>query len=231
MSTNGSGGTGNGSSTKGRSTARGAAGPSPRAATASARRSTTASRATRTTRAGTSATPTKTARSTRARSTRAATGADRASAAAKKGARSGGRGAGKKPAPKGLPGARVLSIFGAFQSRVLVEMPVKLAAELFDGALVAHSRTAVVDAVERDVEIIRQTDPELADSALAAAALAMAYELENPYNSATSKSMCERALLETLDRLRERLPEREGSDALDELASRRAARVAGQSAT
>lgn len=59
----------------------------------------------------------------------------------------------------------------------------------------------------------------------------MAYEIENPFNSATSKSMCAKALLETLDTLRELSPPAEEGDALDELASRRAVRLARSAAT
>lgn len=89
----------------------------------------------------------------------------------------------------------------------------------------------VIAAVERDLEAIRLLSPRLADSALAATALAMAYEIENPFNSATSKSMCAKALLETLDTLRELSPPAEEGDALDELASRRAVRLARSAAT
>lgn len=64
-------------------------------------------------------------------------------------------------------------------------------------------------------------------SALGAVALALAREVDAAGNSATSKSMCARALVETLDRLRGLVPAEESADGLDELASRRAARVAG----
>jgi hypothetical protein len=68
--------------------------------------------------------------------------------------------------------------------------------------------------------------PELAQGALAASALALAREIDTPGNSATSKSMCAKALLDTLDRLRELAPSDAGDDRLDELATRRAARTA-----
>lgn len=89
----------------------------------------------------------------------------------------------------------------------------------------------VVVAVQRDLAVLRQVSPDLADGALAASALAMAREIDNAGNSATSKSMCARALLETLDRIRELMPDEEGTDALDDLASRRATRLTGKSAT
>src|ERR1017187_1307213 len=79
-------------------------------------------------------------------------------------------------------------------------------------------------AVERDLARIPE---ELADSALAAACLAMARELDSPINSATSKSMCAKALLDILNRLHELIPADEERDDLDDLATRRAARLAG----
>jgi hypothetical protein len=60
--------------------------------------------------------------------------------------------------------------------------------------------------------------------ALAASALALARELDDQGNSATSKAACVRSLLETLDRLGGLCPAR---DALEELVARRAARRAG----
>lgn len=83
---------------------------------------------------------------------------------------------------------------------------------------------AVTAAVERDLERLRARSPELADSALAASVVALARELDAPKNSATSKSMCARALIDALDRLRELAPPEREEDGLDELASRRTAR-------
>ena len=62
---------------------------------------------------------------------------------------------------------------------------------------------------------------------LAMAALALAREIDSPTNSATSKSMCARSLLDTLDRLRELTPPAQEADGLDDLARRRMARRAG----
>ncbi len=56
--------------------------------------------------------------------------------------------------------------------------------------------------------------------AYVASALALARELDVK-NSATSKSMCARALREAMDRLRELAPPAERADRLDELAGRR----------
>src|SRR4051794_21630964 len=85
----------------------------------------------------------------------------------------------------------------------------------------------VVDAVQRDLAAIAKLDKDLARSGLAASALALAKELDNPENSATSKSMCARALTEQLDHLRELAPDEEKGDKLDDLSARRAARLAG----
>lgn len=96
------------------------------------------------------------------------------------------------------------------------------AADLFpNGTLGSSGPTDVVDAVERDVDAIRQSAPALADSALAATALSLAYEIEHPYNSATSKSMCAKALMEAMATLRELAPPAEKKDAIDELAAER----------
>ena len=194
-------------------------------------------RAAKTTKAGTSATTTKTARSTRARSTGAATGARRRTEPPAVGGKAKAkaavpRGSGKKPAPTlaydlSAAGGRVVSVFGAFNSRVLVEIPMAQAAKLFDGPLSRSSPTRLVESVEHDMAELRKRAPQIADSALAASALAMAMEVENPFNSATSKSMCAKALLDALDRLRELTPVEAESDELDDLARRRAARIAG----
>lgn len=82
---------------------------------------------------------------------------------------------------------------------------------------------SVVDAVNRDLDRLRRRDPLLADSALAATALAMAAEIDAA-NSATSKSMCEAALQKALDRLAELAPPERERDGLDDLSARRAKR-------
>lgn len=87
---------------------------------------------------------------------------------------------------------------------------------------------SVVDAVTRDLRSIYDLAPELATSTLAAGILAMAREIDNPGNSATSKAMCHKAMQDGLVELRGRVPERSDGDALDELAARRAKRLAGQ---
>jgi hypothetical protein len=57
---------------------------------------------------------------------------------------------------------------------------------------------SVVKAVKRDIADIRKRDKALGDSALAASALVLAEQLDDPENSATAKSMCARALREAL---------------------------------
>jgi predicted RNA-binding Zn ribbon-like protein len=82
----------------------------------------------------------------------------------------------------------------------------------------------VLEAVERDLDRLRGRDAELAESALAASAVALAREVDSGRNSATSKSMCARELREVMDRLWELAPEKMQGDGLDELNARRTAR-------
>lgn len=121
-------------------------------------------------------------------------------------------------------GARVVSVFGPFNSKVLIEMGTEVAQEYFPQGLGASCRTSVITAAEHDVEAIRSRSPSLADSALAASAIALAYEIEHPHNSATSKSMCAREMRDTFDRLKEQAPEEQTKDGLDDLSAARAKR-------
>jgi hypothetical protein len=61
-------------------------------------------------------------------------------------------------------------------------------------------------AVKGDIARFAAADPALAKSGLAASAIALAREIDDPNNSATSKSMCAGKLLDALDRLRELAP-------------------------
>lgn len=79
----------------------------------------------------------------------------------------------------------------------------------------------VLRAVNAD---LKRMPAELAKSALAATAKALAREIDGAKNSATSKSMCARALLDTLEELRALCPPADEVDALDDLAARRAVR-------
>lgn len=91
---------------------------------------------------------------------------------------------------------------------------------------------SVVEAVHRDLAALRARSPELADSAMAAAAAALAAEIDDPDNSATSKSMCARALSDIFEQLRSLTPAEEPKeDRLVNLAARREARRARSAAT
>ena len=85
---------------------------------------------------------------------------------------------------------------------------------------------SVVEAVKRDIEQIRKRDPALAESTLAALALALAEEIDEPSNSATSKSMNAHQLRDTTVKLRELCPPEKVRDNVDELRRRRASRRA-----
>lgn len=82
----------------------------------------------------------------------------------------------------------------------------------------------VTRAVERDLREIRKSSPDVAKGGQAAAALALALQLDFPWNSATSKAMCARALHEALEELRGLTPperKRDGIDAARDSHARR----------
>jgi hypothetical protein len=81
---------------------------------------------------------------------------------------------------------------------------------------------SVVAAVARD---LAKLPDDLGESTLAAAALALAEELDRS-NSATSKSMCAKELRETMAVLRALAPSKKEQDAIDDLTARRTARRA-----
>jgi hypothetical protein len=85
---------------------------------------------------------------------------------------------------------------------------------------------SVFEAVERDLERLAEG---AGDSALGQTALALARELDQD-NSATSKSMCAKSMIDVLRELRSLAPPEKESDGLDDLAARRATRLAGRSA-
>ena len=86
---------------------------------------------------------------------------------------------------------------------------------------------SVVDGVTRDLAKLPE---DVAMSGLGASALVLAREMDDD-NSATSKSMCANSLRDTLDRLRELAPPKRESDHVDDIARRRAKRLAsGKSA-
>lgn len=75
---------------------------------------------------------------------------------------------------------------------------------------------SVVAAVARDLAALARRDRVLAESALAASAIVLAREMDDE-NSATSKSMCARALLDTMNRLWELAPPALTEDGVDDL--------------
>lgn len=124
---------------------------------------------------------------------------------------------------------RLVSVFGPFGSRALVEMQADEAAAMVrmdEAPDSAHT----IDAALRELEWIRARDERLADSAQAAVVVAMAYELENPYNSATAKANCARAMTEALEKLHAQVPSEEEDDELDSIRRERAARRAAAQA-
>lgn len=121
-------------------------------------------------------------------------------------------------------------VVSVFKNRTLIEVPTETAAELFGQALGEYGRTHTIEAVERDIAEIARRDPELAASGMAAAALRMAYELENPWNSATSKAQCAKSMRELIEALLERAPEAPNEDGVDAIGAEREARLAGGAA-
>lgn len=84
----------------------------------------------------------------------------------------------------------------------------------------------VESAVAAEIAEIAKRDRALAGGALAAMALQLASELDDPTNSATSKAACARAMREALTDLRMLAPEPEYEDDLDRLRAKRAKRRA-----
>lgn len=89
---------------------------------------------------------------------------------------------------------------------------------------------SVLEAVDRDLAFFAKREKGIESGTLAATARALASELDDPSNSATSKSMCARALVEILDQIKALLPPEKEGDALDELKSKRDRRISGRSA-
>ncbi|MBF6557028.1 MAG: hypothetical protein IVW52_12845 [Acidimicrobiales bacterium] len=93
--------------------------------------------------------------------------------------------------------------------------------------VIARPTGDVGRAVQRDLDAIAETSPNLATGGLAAMALALAQSIDSPRTSATAKSMCSRALVDALARLTAQIPPKEDhDDQIDDLASRRAHRIA-----
>jgi hypothetical protein len=71
---------------------------------------------------------------------------------------------------------------------------------------------------------IAQMPERVRNGALAASALELARQMDAPDNSATSKSMCAKALFDVVTRLAEMAPPKREEDRIDELGARRANR-------
>lgn len=135
-----------------------------------------------------------------------------------------------KRKPAGKPSARrsgrIVSIYGPFGTRALVEMPTDTAMQLFHGddPDLEVPRAEVVDAALRDVAAIAKRDKALGESALAAALVALAVEVVHPGNSASAKARCVAEIREALAYLRELAPPERKEDSVDELQRARDAR-------
>lgn len=81
----------------------------------------------------------------------------------------------------------------------------------------------VEEAVRAD--IARLGDLPVGAATLAASALQLAREIDAGRNSATSKSMCARALHEAMEKLIALAPAKRAPDKLDDLAAKRAERL------
>lgn len=127
-------------------------------------------------------------------------------------------------APTGTDRAELIGVVTRGETvYALVVMSGESAADALGLDVDAAAPARVLTAVERD---IAKLPDDLAESALAASAVAMALEIEHPYNSATSKSMCQARLMDALRELRALAPEEEAMDGIDQLAAKRAERLA-----
>lgn len=115
----------------------------------------------------------------------------------------------------------IVGVFGPFQSRALVEVPTSVAQDMVDEKVIDPAPAFLMDAVAADLAELRKRDPGVADSALGASAMALALEMSNPHNSATSKSMCAKVLIDTMERLRELAPPAAADDRIDEVNKKR----------
>lgn len=77
--------------------------------------------------------------------------------------------------------------------------------------------SGLVEAVERDLERVRERDPDLAESSMAATALALARRIDDPGSSTTSISLAAGTLFAHMERLRELSPPAARSDSIDQL--------------
>lgn len=137
------------------------------------------------------------------------------------------------PAKRSSAGTRTASTRASRSTRTTGTSATKKASEAGEAPSTPTAIEAprAVDAVRRDLAEIAKRDKNLAQSALAAAAWSMADQLDDPGTSAHAKSLCARALLDLLNRMRDLLPPERKANALDELASRRATRTGSSRTT
>lgn len=90
--------------------------------------------------------------------------------------------------------------------------------------MATKKQQGVTKALQAELSVLRRRDRSLADSALAASALALAREMDSPETPPAAVSMCARELREVLGQIRELAPKDDEKDKLDELTARRAAR-------
>lgn len=136
-----------------------------------------------------------------------------------------------KPAPKLDLAALGATVVGVTAKTVLIEMPIKTAADLFPAPLEESGPSRVVEGVERELKAIAKRDSALANSALAGSAHALAREIDSPQSSPNAKAACGKELRETLARLHELAPEEAKKGQLHDIRSGRSARLAaGKSA-
>lgn len=126
---------------------------------------------------------------------------------------------------------RIVSVFGPFNSRALVEVSAEDAMRMVDADELDACGRGVIDAIDGELAELRTRAPDAADSATAAAARSLAFELENPYNSLTSKAMATRELRESMSQLHALAPPKHERDGLDDIAAQRAKRRAGGAGT
>lgn len=87
---------------------------------------------------------------------------------------------------------------------------------------------SVVAAVRRDLRAIGRLDRDLARGGLAAAALAMAVQLDDPDVEASAKASCARTLKTTMEKLMELAPSKQTEDNVHELGDRARLKLAGR---
>ena len=116
----------------------------------------------------------------------------------------------------------VVSVHGPFGARTMIDISTDAARAILPEL---QRPDGVTDGVEAELAACKDAPP-----ALAATAIALAREMDNPYNSATSKGQCAKALNETMEQIRAAGADAPTSDGLDEIAKAREQRRAGSAA-